>query len=78
MKSKDVLGLGEFDEILTGYALPANGPGWSNSPFWVIVRNRQTGLIKEECLQPEQQSPELRDWYVALAAVQARIMEILK
>ena len=77
MKAKDVLNLGEFDEILTGYAKPASGPGWSNSPFWVIVRDRQTGEFRELCLQPEQQPLELQDWYGICTLVQAKIMRML-
>ncbi len=77
MKARDVLELDEFDEIITGYALPVSGPGWGNSPFWVIVRNGQTGIIRDLCLQPEQQSPELLHWYGVLAAIHGRIVEIL-
>lgn len=77
MKARDVLELDEFDEIMTGFAQPASGPGGGNSPFWVIVRNGQTGTIRELCLQPQQQSPELVRWYSVLAAIQVRIMELL-
>ena len=78
MKVKDVLKLDEFDEIITGYAQPASGPGWGNSPFWVIVKNRQTGVIRELCLQPDQQPSELRDLYGIYTLVQDKIKKALE
>jgi hypothetical protein len=48
--------LDENDTILCVYAQAAIGPGWSNTPLWVVVRNSCNGDICEVCIQPEQQT----------------------
>lgn len=53
--------LGKDDYIITAYPELAAGPGWANSPVWVIVKNRMTAIIREECIQPDEFS---RDMYV--------------
>ena len=40
------------DYVITAYAEPASGPGWANSPIWVIVGNRN-GHMRQECIQPD-------------------------
>jgi hypothetical protein len=35
-----------------------NGPGWSNSPAWVYIATND-GRLREECIQPEERTPEL-------------------
>ena len=53
------LKLSEHDTIVTAYAESAHGPGWSNTPVWVIVRNGD-GVFRQECLQPEEQTADMR------------------
>lgn len=66
-----LLNLEPGDSIVCAYARPASGPGWSNFPLWVIVMNGDKEL-RTECLQPEQQTPEMLTLYnVNLAAVTA-------
>jgi hypothetical protein len=36
----------------------AAGPGWSNAPTWVYIK-RNDGTLREECIQPEERTPEL-------------------
>ena len=60
-------------EVLTAYAEPASGPGWSNRPLWVIVRGHD-GMLRQECLQPEQMGVDLLSLYDVLAAVQKAVM----
>lgn len=55
--------LPEFDRIVCAYARKASGPGWSNRPVWVVVEDRRTGKMREECIQPDQQSEELLRLY---------------
>ena len=43
------------DVILTAYAESCAGPGWTNTPLWIIVQD-QSGKIRRECLQPEEQT----------------------
>lgn len=40
--------------IVTAYAERASGPGWSNTPLWVITRDGNQTL-HEHCIQPNQQ-----------------------
>src|SRR5438552_91090 len=47
--------LADDDAIVTAYAESAAGPGWANSPIWVIVRRRD-GNLRMECLQPDEQT----------------------
>jgi hypothetical protein len=54
------------DKIVTAYAEPAAGPGWSNQPLWVIVR--RGGELFEECLQPHEQTAEMLTLYQVSAA----------
>jgi hypothetical protein len=43
------------ERIVCAYAEPASGPGVSNKPLWVVVRE-VGGKLREECLQPEEQT----------------------
>ena len=47
--------LADRERIVTAYAQRASGPGWGNAPIWVIVRDAN-GVLREECLQPDEQS----------------------
>ena len=60
--------LADGESIVTAYATYWSGPGWSNGTLWVIVRARD-GTLREECIQPEQQSREMIEHfgYSALA-----------
>jgi len=51
--------LGERDFVVCAYATWEGGPGWANSPIWYIVRDGN-GVLREECLQPDEQSVEMR------------------
>lgn len=67
---------GEY--IVTAYADPASGHGWSNSPLWVLIADAATGRIREVALQPSEQPPEMRTLYAVSAAVHASLIEALK
>ena len=56
------LKVGEY--IVTAYAERAAGPGWGNAPIWVIVRGVD-GRLREECLQPKEQSDPMRWLYAS-------------
>jgi hypothetical protein len=49
----------EHDEIIAAYARRSGGPGWSNQPVWVVVRSRNDGSYREECLQPDDLTAEI-------------------
>jgi hypothetical protein len=72
-KVKKPLHLKDGDVFVTAYAQPASGPGWGNSPLWVVIRTRD-GRLREECLQPEDQPAPIRQIYSIAAEVQ-RMME---
>lgn len=55
--------LGKHDHILTAYAERANGPGWANAPVWVIVRSQLDGSLRQECLQPDEQTSDMQTLY---------------
>lgn len=44
----------EGDSIITAYAESCSGPGWANSPVWVIVADGNRKL-RQECIQPSEQ-----------------------
>ena len=54
--------------VVTAYASPAAGPGWANSPLWVILRDGD-GHITEECVQPDEQTAEQQILYRISAAI---------
>ncbi len=58
--------------IVTAYAEPAAGPGWSNTPIWIVINN-VLNKMRLECLQPEQQSAEMRTLYEISTAVNSQM-----
>lgn len=64
--------LGKHDKVVTAYAERASGPGWGNSPIWVIIRSNLDGAYRQECIQPADFVPEFIYLYqVSHAAHQA-------
>ena len=45
------------EKVLTAFAQSAAGPGWANQPIRIIIRERDGGL-REEWLQPDEQTAE--------------------
>ena len=60
--------LADGESVVTAYATYVSGPGWLNTPIWVIVRARD-GTLREECIQPRDQTNEMCEHfgYSALA-----------
>lgn len=56
--------------IVTAYAEPARGPGWHNTPIWVIWADGGMRLHRD-CLQPDEQTAEMRVLYEVSAAAHA-------
>ena len=65
LKTRKALGITPDDQIVCAYADRASGPGWANSPLWVIVR--RGGILRQECLQPEEQTREIA-WLYSVSA----------
>lgn len=59
--------LKDGDHLVTAFAAPASGPGWSNRPVWAVVRSRD-GTLRMECLQPEEQTRDIQVGYQVSAA----------
>lgn len=60
--------LSEHDHIVTAYAESASGPGWGNSPIWVIIRSSLDGSFRQDCIQPSEQTAEMQHLYHVLQA----------
>ena len=45
-------------KLIAAWAEYVAGPGWSNNLVWYVYRNHN-GKIEVDCLQPEDQSPEI-------------------
>ena len=43
-------------DLVVAWAEACRGPGWSNTPIWVLLRDPATGALRVECLQPEEQT----------------------
>jgi len=59
---KDRLHIQDGDIVITAYAESAAGPGWANTPIWVILKSRE-GLVHIECLQPDMQTRDMHILY---------------
>ncbi len=46
----------------------AAGPGWANRPLWVYLWDSENNKLERECVQPEQQTPEILSLYTICAA----------
>jgi hypothetical protein len=67
------LKLDEPDHIVTAYAEKASGPGWANRPLFVVLRNSASGVYRVECVQPEDQPPEVQYLYEIADTVHRRL-----
>ena len=50
-----------------------SGPGWANSPTWVYVATND-GQLRQECIQPEERTPQLHALYHAGATMCASLL----
>ncbi len=58
------------DKVVTAWAEYVAGPGWANAPVWVIVCDIN-GRLREECIQPDEQTAEIRALFAVSAAAAA-------
>lgn len=65
------------DTIVTAYAERASGPGWANCPLWVIVKGSD-GVLREECIQADQQTPDMAVLYNIAAEVHLALRRAVK
>lgn len=69
---------GPHDTIVTAWAEPAHGPGWSNQPIWVLVRSQLDGNHRVECLQPHERSAEMSMLYAICHASHAAMTDAVR
>jgi hypothetical protein len=48
--------------VVAAYAESAGGPGWGNTPIWVLVQDRD-GTYTVDCIQPSDQTEEMVTLY---------------
>jgi hypothetical protein len=65
--------LSKTEYVVTAYAERAAGPGWSNRPLWVVIRDSANGAIRQDCLQPSEQTDEMHLLYNISAEVHAQL-----
>ena len=51
------------ETVVTAFANSAHGPGWGNQPVWVVIRCIDGVRLRELCLQPKEQTPEMHTLY---------------
>lgn len=69
--------LSKAERIVCAYAKPWRGQDlWLNAPLWLIVRG-DDGVLREECMQPEEQSKDIQMLYATAAAVHAALLDAL-
>jgi len=57
MKPKTIK-LSEGERVVAVVPERCAGPGWSNAPTWVYIATND-GRMREECIQPNERTPEL-------------------
>ena len=66
------------ETLITAWARPASGPGWSNTPLWYLVRvdDEERGQSLEiRCLQPDQQGRSIDYLYPIAAAIDRALLD---
>lgn len=58
MKPQRPIQLSRTERVLAVVPEYCAGPGWANSPLWVHIADHATGMLRSECIQPEDQTPE--------------------
>jgi hypothetical protein len=76
-KTRRALHMTRTDRMVTAYAQPASGPGWSNRPLYVIVEDRD-GKMRSECLQPGEFSRDLELLYGIASVVHGELLKMLE
>ena len=73
MKPK-VIQLQSNERIVAVVPQACSGPGWANSPVWVYIATSD-GKLREECIQPAEQTKEMHTLYGIGNAVCATLIK---
>jgi hypothetical protein len=77
-KKKKTLNLAKTEYIITAYGANCAGPGWANSPIFVVIRDGATGKIRETAIQPEDQTKEMVDIFAFSALAHSRMTGLVR
>jgi len=69
--------LADLEHIVTAWAEKASGPGWSNFPIWVLIIEPM-GTYRLECIQPEEQTDEMRTLFKVSALVAEQMTALVR
>lgn len=64
-------------QIITAFAESAAGPGWANSPIWVIEQD-EAGVLHKECIQPSKQNHEMATLYAVSQAAHLAMLRAVR
>jgi len=70
--------IGKHEHIVTAFAEPASGPGWSNSPVWVIIKSTEDGTLRMDCLQPAEQTSDIAIMYSISSIAHASMVKFVR
>lgn len=62
--------------IVTAYPTYVSGPGWANSPIWIVVMI--DGELKELCLQPHEQTVEMQNLFSVCASAHTAMVRAVR
>ncbi len=71
-----VLGMCPGDKIVAVRPQTCSGAGWNNRVMWVYIRG-EDGMVREACLQPEEQPLDATLLFVTGEAAQDELIKIL-
>ena len=69
--------LDKDEYIVTAWPELASGPGWANSPVWVIVSN-SSGKMRQEVLQPDEFSYDMHVLFKPALAAHESFLHAVK
>lgn len=76
-KIRAALNYNDEDRIVTAWAEKASGPGWHNTPIWVLIQNSM-GSYRIESLQPDEQTRDMRVLHSISDTVSYELTQIVK
>ena len=70
--------LGWYEEIVAVIPETINGAGFRNSPIWVHIVDYTNKSYREVCIQPEEQTTEMRLLFPILEASHNAMLSYIK
>lgn len=77
--SKSPITLSRDEVVIAAVPERCSGPGWQNRLIWVHIKNYATNEIRQEAIQPEQQTPGMVSAFDVCAAAHSLMkLEVMK